>query len=113
MHCVLRAGRIECIDQEVALRDANQQFATYVRVVEAGASFVITRRRKPVARLVPIEPGTHQALVRHPPRPGWNAAATDDEGVPAARLLLSRRQFPDQRHRRRPEWPAAVASRSA
>lgn len=43
--------------KEVALRDANQQFAKYVRAVEAGESFVITRRGKPVAQLVPIEPG--------------------------------------------------------
>lgn len=43
--------------KEVALRDANQQFAKYVRAVEAGESFVITRRGKPVARLVPVEPG--------------------------------------------------------
>jgi prevent-host-death family protein len=45
------------MDKEVALRDANQQFAKYVRAVEGGESFVITRRGKPVARLVPIEPG--------------------------------------------------------
>jgi prevent-host-death family protein len=45
------------MDKEVALRDANQQFARYVRAVEAGETFVITRRGKPVARLVPIEPG--------------------------------------------------------
>jgi prevent-host-death family protein len=44
------------MDKEVALRDANQQFAKYVRAVEAGESFVITRRGRPVARLVPIEP---------------------------------------------------------
>jgi prevent-host-death family protein len=43
--------------KEVALREANQQFAKYVRAVEAGESFVITRRGKPVARLAPIEPG--------------------------------------------------------
>jgi prevent-host-death family protein len=45
------------VAKEVALREANQQFAKYVRAVEAGESFVITRRGKPVARLVPIEPG--------------------------------------------------------
>jgi prevent-host-death family protein len=45
------------MDKEIALREANQQFARYVRAVEAGESFVITRRGKPVARLVPIEPG--------------------------------------------------------
>jgi prevent-host-death family protein len=45
------------MDKDVALRDANQQFAKFARAVEAGESFVITRRGKPVARLVPIEPG--------------------------------------------------------
>jgi prevent-host-death family protein len=45
------------MDEEIALREANQQFARYVRAVEAGHSFVITRRGKPVARLVPVEPG--------------------------------------------------------
>ena len=45
------------MDKEVALREANQQFARYVRAVEAGQSFVITRRGKPVARLVPVDPG--------------------------------------------------------
>jgi prevent-host-death family protein len=45
------------MDKEIALRDANQQFAKYVRAVDAGESFVITRRGKPVARLVPVEPG--------------------------------------------------------
>jgi prevent-host-death family protein len=45
------------MDKEVALREANQQFARYVRAVEAGQSFVITRRGRPVARLVPVEPG--------------------------------------------------------
>jgi len=45
------------MDKEVALRDANQQFARYVRAVEGGESFVITRRGKPVARLVPVETG--------------------------------------------------------
>jgi prevent-host-death family protein len=45
------------MEKEVALREANQQFARYVRAVEAGESFVITRRGKPVARLVPVEPG--------------------------------------------------------
>jgi prevent-host-death family protein len=37
----------------VSLRDANQNFAKYVRAVEAGEEFVITRRGAPVARLAP------------------------------------------------------------
>ena len=45
------------MEKEIALREANQGFAKYVRAVEAGESFVITRRGKPVARLVPIESG--------------------------------------------------------
>jgi prevent-host-death family protein len=45
------------MEKEVTLRDANQRFAQYVRSVEQGDSFVITRRGKPVARLAPIEIG--------------------------------------------------------
>ena len=53
LHIVLQSGRGGRMAKEVALRDANQRFAKYVRAVEAGESFVITRRGKPVARLVP------------------------------------------------------------
>lgn len=45
------------MDKEVTLRDVNQRFAQYVRAVEQGETFVITRRGTPVARLVPIEIG--------------------------------------------------------
>lgn len=38
----------------VTLRDANQTFARLVRQVEGGAEFVVTRRGKPVARIVPV-----------------------------------------------------------
>jgi len=40
----------------VSLRDANQGFARYIREVEAGEEFVITRNGTPVARLVPVQP---------------------------------------------------------
>ncbi len=40
----------------VSLRDANQGFARYIREVEAGEEFVITRNGEPVARLVPVRP---------------------------------------------------------
>jgi prevent-host-death family protein len=56
LHLVLPSG-VKAVEREVALREANQRFAEYVRAVEAGASFVITRRGRPVARLVPIEAG--------------------------------------------------------
>lgn len=39
----------------ITLRDANQHFAQLVRQVEGGADFVVTRRGKPVARILPVE----------------------------------------------------------
>jgi prevent-host-death family protein len=45
------------MEKQVPLRDANQHFAQYVRAVERGEAFVITRRGRPVARLVPIKAG--------------------------------------------------------
>jgi prevent-host-death family protein len=38
----------------VTLRDANQNFAKYVRQVQAGEEIVITRRGEPVAKLSPV-----------------------------------------------------------
>jgi prevent-host-death family protein len=49
--------RVKVMQRELTLRDANQRFAHYVKAVEQGEVFVITRRGKPVARLVPIETG--------------------------------------------------------
>lgn len=43
----------------VALREANQAFARYVREVEGGAAFTITRNGTPVARLVPMDGAAH------------------------------------------------------
>jgi len=40
--------------KHVTLRDANQNFARYVREAEQGADIVITRRGQPVARLSPV-----------------------------------------------------------
>lgn len=38
----------------IGLREANQAFARCIREVEAGEEYVITRKGKPVARLVAI-----------------------------------------------------------
>jgi len=38
----------------VTLRDANQNFAKYVRDAEAGEEIVVTRRGEPVAKIVPM-----------------------------------------------------------
>jgi prevent-host-death family protein len=56
LHWVLLRER-EMTARSVSLRDANQQLAKYVKAVEAGESFIITRRGRPVARLLPVEPG--------------------------------------------------------
>lgn len=38
----------------IGLREANQAFARFIREVEAGEEYVITRKGEPVARLVPV-----------------------------------------------------------
>ncbi len=42
------------MSKTVTLRDANQNFAKYVREVQAGEEIVITRRGEPVAKLSPV-----------------------------------------------------------
>ncbi len=46
------------MQHQISLREANQHFSRYIRAVEHGEELVITRRGKPVARLVPaaVEP---------------------------------------------------------
>jgi prevent-host-death family protein len=44
------------VEKTVPLREANQAFARFVREVEAGAVYTITRNGTPVARLIPIDP---------------------------------------------------------
>lgn len=43
------------MEQRVSLREANQHLSRYVQMAEGGSEVVITRRGKPVARLVPVE----------------------------------------------------------
>jgi len=38
----------------VSLRDANQNFAKYIREVEGGEEIVVTKRGEAVARIVPV-----------------------------------------------------------
>ncbi len=42
------------MQHNINLREANQQLARYIRAVEAGDEVVITRRGRPVARLIPF-----------------------------------------------------------
>lgn len=39
----------------VSIRDANQHLSRYLERVEQGAEIIITRRGKPIARVLPIE----------------------------------------------------------
>ena len=49
------------MQKSVSAREANQQFARILRDVEGGAEFLVTRRGKPVARIVPVaRPGERQ-----------------------------------------------------
>ena len=40
--------------QQVSLREANQHLSRYIEAVERGDEVIITRRGRPVAKLVPI-----------------------------------------------------------
>ncbi len=42
------------MQHQISLRQANQQLSRYIKSVERGEELVITRRGKPVARLVPV-----------------------------------------------------------
>jgi prevent-host-death family protein len=41
------------VQRSVSAREANQQFARILRDVEAGIEILVTRRGRPVARIVP------------------------------------------------------------
>lgn len=43
------------MELRASLREMNQQLSHFVDVVERGGEVVITRRGRPIARLVPIE----------------------------------------------------------
>jgi prevent-host-death family protein len=42
------------MQQQISLREINQHLSQYIHAVEEGAEYVITRRGKPVARIVPL-----------------------------------------------------------
>lgn len=78
----------------VPLMTANQQFSKLVREVEQGESVVITRRGRPVARLVP-----HSADKTADPE--WIAAyrrmvARMEEGVSLGGLKIVREELYDR-----------------
>ncbi|MGH6920215.1 MAG: type II toxin-antitoxin system Phd/YefM family antitoxin [Geminicoccaceae bacterium] len=49
------------MQKSVSAREANQQFSRILRDVEAGVEILVTRRGRPVARIVPAQaPGGRQ-----------------------------------------------------
>jgi prevent-host-death family protein len=58
------------MSKTITLREANQAFARHIREVEAGEEITITRRGRPVARIVPVRrarvltPEQHAARAR-------------------------------------------------
>jgi prevent-host-death family protein len=43
------------VRERISLREANQSSSRYVAAVERGEEFVITRRGRPVAKLIPVD----------------------------------------------------------
>jgi prevent-host-death family protein len=50
------------VQRSVSAREANQQFSRILRDVEAGAEILVTRRGRPVARIVPAHPSGERQL---------------------------------------------------
>ena len=50
------------MQRSVSAREANQQFARILRDGEAGAEILVTRRGRPVARIVPAQPPRERQL---------------------------------------------------
>lgn len=50
------------MQRSVSAREANQQFSRILRDVEAGAEILVTRRGRPVARIVPAQPSRERQL---------------------------------------------------
>jgi prevent-host-death family protein len=71
LHIADRFEGAEVMAATMSLREAHQRFAEVMRAVENGAEFVITRRGRPVARIVPagsrarpLSPEQRAALAR-------------------------------------------------
>lgn len=48
--------------EQVGVRELKNRLAHYLRTVRKGHSIIVTKRGKPIARLVPLPPTGHSAL---------------------------------------------------
>ena len=67
----------------VSLMTANQEFSRLIREVERGEGVLITRRGRPIAKLVP-----HAADKTEDPE--WAAVVPEDDGAPGRGRLAGR-----------------------
>ena len=93
---------VRAVLRPISLKEANQQFSRLIREVENGEGFVITRRGRPVARILPND----ETRTRDP---RWVAAygrmkARLRQGAPLGGLRIEDR---DALHDRDDEVPAA------
>jgi prevent-host-death family protein len=52
------------MQRSVSAREANQQFSRILREVEAGTEILVTRRGRPVARIVPAQQAGERQLTQ-------------------------------------------------
>ncbi|MBK7237807.1 MAG: type II toxin-antitoxin system prevent-host-death family antitoxin [Sterolibacteriaceae bacterium] len=80
--------------QQVSLREANQHLSRYIEAVERGEEVIITRRGKPVAKIVRVSSGLRltgaQKLARERMLARMNKGYRLEGRVPARELLHER-----------------------
>jgi prevent-host-death family protein len=79
----------------ITLREANQGFSRYMREVEAGEEFVITRKGRPVGRLTPI--GGQRVLTPEQEEARARALARMKKGAPLGIGKFNRDEIYEER----------------
>ena len=75
-----------CYVRTISQRELRNDNAEVVRAVEAGESFVVTRRGVPVARLVPLD-AERRTAPRRSARRGWSGRSRVTSSTPTADVL--------------------------
>jgi prevent-host-death family protein len=83
----------------VSVRALRQRFGQYLAAVRAGQELIVTRRGKPIARIVPLTPGevrlaelvAKDNVRRARPGPGFSPEPLETEG-PLSDIVLEQRR---------------------
>ena len=75
-----------CYVRTISQRELRNDNAEVVRAVEAGESFVVTRRGVPVARLVPLD-AERRVAPRRGARRGWSGRSRVTSSTATADVL--------------------------